>query len=185
MDLFKYRKSSKGFTLIELLIVIAIIGILAAALLVALNPAQKIAAANNARVKADVANMGNSANLFATDSGIRGCVGTYPNSFGFQNPACPAGAVGPIFMGTTTPKDPSNIDYVIVKSNSTVGVGACAGTAASPCLAWAVYGTAYPDTSANPAVVAGFWCWKSWTGQVKNVATASLGTAGDAGCTVP
>ena len=43
--------SSRGFTLIELLIVIAILGILAAGILVAINPVQKINQANDARAK--------------------------------------------------------------------------------------------------------------------------------------
>lgn len=50
---------SKGFTLIELLIVIAIIGILAAGITIAINPAQKINAAKNARVKSDLAQIAN------------------------------------------------------------------------------------------------------------------------------
>ena len=45
---------SKGFTLIELLIVIAVIGILAAALLVAIDPIDKIRAGNDTKVINDV-----------------------------------------------------------------------------------------------------------------------------------
>jgi prepilin-type N-terminal cleavage/methylation domain-containing protein len=44
----------KGFTLIELLITVAIIGILSAAVLVGINPLQKINQANDAKVKSDV-----------------------------------------------------------------------------------------------------------------------------------
>ena len=44
----------KGFTLIELLIVIAILGILAAVVLVAINPAQRIAEANDTKAKSNV-----------------------------------------------------------------------------------------------------------------------------------
>jgi len=45
---------SKGFTLIELLIVIAVIGILAAALLIAIDPIDKIRAGNDTKVINDV-----------------------------------------------------------------------------------------------------------------------------------
>lgn len=48
------RFSPKGFTLIELLIVIAILGILAAGVLVAINPVQKINQANDANMKSNV-----------------------------------------------------------------------------------------------------------------------------------
>lgn len=48
------RFSSKGFTLIELLIVIAILGILAAGVLVAINPVQKINQAKDGNAKSDV-----------------------------------------------------------------------------------------------------------------------------------
>jgi prepilin-type N-terminal cleavage/methylation domain-containing protein len=62
MKLFKKKFSSfishfsfqKGFTLIELLIVIAILGILAAGILVAINPVQKINQANDANMKSNV-----------------------------------------------------------------------------------------------------------------------------------
>lgn len=47
------RKNQKGFTLIELLIVVAIIAALAIAVFVALNPAQRLQDANDARRSAD------------------------------------------------------------------------------------------------------------------------------------
>ena len=49
---------AKGFTLIELLIVIAIIGVLAAGILVAIDPVDKINQANDAKVQNDVSNVG-------------------------------------------------------------------------------------------------------------------------------
>lgn len=44
----------KGFTLIELLIVIAILGVLAAAVVTAINPVKKIKQANDAKIKNDI-----------------------------------------------------------------------------------------------------------------------------------
>lgn len=48
----------KGFTLIELLVVIAIIGIIVVAVIISLNPAQRLADAQLAALKAQVAAVG-------------------------------------------------------------------------------------------------------------------------------
>ncbi len=58
--------SSKGFTLIELLIVIAILGVLAAGILVAIDPIDKINQANDSKVQNDVSAMGRAAEAYAT-----------------------------------------------------------------------------------------------------------------------
>lgn len=56
----------KGFTLIELLIVIAILGILAAGILVSVDPVDKISAANDAKVQNDVSAIGRAAEAYST-----------------------------------------------------------------------------------------------------------------------
>ncbi len=58
--------SSKGFTLIELLIVIAIMGVLAAGILVAIDPVDKISAANDSRVQNDISGAGRASEAYAT-----------------------------------------------------------------------------------------------------------------------
>lgn len=57
---------SLGFTLIELLIVIAILGILAAGILVAIDPVDKISAANDSKVQNDVSGAGRASEAYAT-----------------------------------------------------------------------------------------------------------------------
>lgn len=60
--------SSKGFTLIELLIVIAIMGILAAGILVAINPVQKMNQAKDAKGKNDVTQVAGAAQAYYTSN---------------------------------------------------------------------------------------------------------------------
>lgn len=62
----------KGFTLIELLIVIAILGILAAAVLVAINPGKRMAQSRDAIRKQDVNNIANALIGYYVNTG------TYP-----------------------------------------------------------------------------------------------------------
>lgn len=73
--------SSKGFTLIELLIVIAIIGILAAVILVAINPVAKINSAKDSTVKSDMSQLVNAIAVYYTNSATAGPI-TYPLSLG-------------------------------------------------------------------------------------------------------
>ncbi len=62
---FLNKFSSKGFTLIELLIVIAILGILAAGVLVAIDPVDKINAANDSKAQADIGSFASAAEAYA------------------------------------------------------------------------------------------------------------------------
>ena len=70
------RKTLKGFTLIELLIVIAIIGILAAAVLVAVNPAKRQNQAKDAQVKSDIGSIATAMQAYFTTPGA----GSYPDN---------------------------------------------------------------------------------------------------------
>lgn len=61
-------RNQQGFTLIELLIVIAIIGILAAVVIVAVNPGRQLAQANNANRQSDVNAILNSIGQYTADN---------------------------------------------------------------------------------------------------------------------
>jgi prepilin-type N-terminal cleavage/methylation domain-containing protein len=166
----KNFKSSKGFTLIELLIVIAIIGILAAALLVALNPGQRIAASRNARVRSDLVELGNNANLFNTDSGLNAtCVGggSYPNTLLGQT-VCGAKFV-------VAPLNPSGLAYAVAVAGSAAN---CAPNTANPCTSIAISGPAYADGVVDIVNNGAFWCWTNISGTVVQTtqAAAAAGT---------
>lgn len=75
LKLSKKLFSSKGFTLIELLIVIAIIAALAVTVFVALNPAQRLADARDARRSSDVESILTAIHQSIVDNG-----GTLPSN---------------------------------------------------------------------------------------------------------
>ena len=68
------NKNQKGFTLIELLIVIGIIAILAAAVIIAINPGQQFQQARNATRWSHMNSLANSTYSYVISEG-----GSYPN----------------------------------------------------------------------------------------------------------
>ena len=168
MKLFNKKKKishfsfQKGFTLIELLIVIAILGILAVAILVAINPGQRIAAARNSRVRSDLANLGSAANIFNTDTGLStDCVGggSYPSSFNQTvcNAKFPASPISPSGSAYTYKKIPG--------AQAQPAIAACAPNTAIPCTAISIEGPAYSDGFIS-TTTSNMWCWRSATGTI-------------------
>src|SRR4051812_16612422 len=75
-----------GFTLIELLVAIAIIGVLSSAVLVAINPSQRLQQARDSQRKSDLAQIRNSLDTYAAAND-----GHYPSTGGvFQCDDCGA-----------------------------------------------------------------------------------------------
>jgi prepilin-type N-terminal cleavage/methylation domain-containing protein len=65
---FRNIKDKRGFTLIELLVVIGIIGILAAVVLVAVNPGRQFASARDAQRRSDLYSLTNAVYQYATEN---------------------------------------------------------------------------------------------------------------------
>src|SRR3989338_7046373 len=76
MILKSAQKKLRGFTLIELLIVIAILGILAAAVLVAINPGKRTRQAQDAKRKNDIGALATEVQGYYTSPGK----GFYPTT---------------------------------------------------------------------------------------------------------
>lgn len=68
-------RNSAGFTLIELLVVIAILGVLAGAILVAINPLEQLARGRDAGRKTTVSQLGNAIQAYTTSQN-----GVYPTA---------------------------------------------------------------------------------------------------------
>lgn len=82
---------AKGFTLIELLIVIAILGILAAAVLVAINPAKRLRQARDAKRKQDINAITNALIGYNTLTGNYPSENVCDSSKGWGDILCPPG----------------------------------------------------------------------------------------------
>lgn len=128
------KSHETGFTLIELLIVIVIIGILAAVMLVVINPTRIQNRAKNATIKSTLNKLG-----FAL-SGARAATGQLPNNskvlFEFENTTAVA------CVGNTTLN--CQFTYSSVQLPSTCSTNYYSGDGTSGCRWWAYsMGTGY------------------------------------------
>jgi prepilin-type N-terminal cleavage/methylation domain-containing protein len=131
MKLFN-KSSRKGFTLIELLIVIAILGVMAAAVLAAINPITKINQAKDSNIKSDVSAISNAMQAYYT--GIAG---------GGTNPSYPAA------LSSLAPNE-----LKVAPAAAYLLATAPASCTSATCTSAAVYATLASDTTK-------VWCWKS------------------------
>lgn len=68
-SLFTMHAASQGFTLVEMIIVLAVLGVLATAVLVTLNPIDQLHKANDAKRKSDLAQVKRALDLYYNDNG--------------------------------------------------------------------------------------------------------------------
>ena len=144
------QKKFRGFTLIELLIVIAILGILAAAVLVAVNPTKRQNQAKDATIKADIGSIATAAQAYYTSPGA----GTYPVDLNTL-------VTNKDLKNLPTP--PAGGSYEYAKNP-----GTCLGTAADLCTDVAISEPLY-----DPVTAGNVWCWQSSTGKASELAAAA------------
>ncbi|OGC49024.1 hypothetical protein A2W32_02870 [candidate division WWE3 bacterium RBG_16_37_10] len=146
MILKSAQKKLKGFTLIELLIVIAILGILAAAVLVAINPGKRTRQARDAQRKNDIGSLATELQGYYTTPGQ----GEYPTAMSVL--------VSDGYM-KQLPTPPDGGSYTYVESTA---VGPLGGST----------DVALYDALEDPTTTGNVWCWRSSQGTAGEVATA-------------
>ena len=142
------HKKLKGFTLIELLIVIAILGILAAAVLVAINPGKRTRQARDAQRKNDIGALATELQGYYTSPG-NGC---YPATLGVLE------SDGYL---KTMPTDPTTgliYDYALGAA------GTCTSGAPEARLS---------ATLQEPITASTVWCWESTDGKAEEELVAN------------
>ena len=140
----------KGFTLIELLIVIAILGILAAAVLVAVNPAKRQNQAKDANIKADIGSIATALQAYYTSPGQ----GTYPLTLGTL-------VTNQDLTTLPTPPAGGSYEYAVIPST-------CDGTSANPCTAATISEPLY-----DPVTAGNLWCFRSATGKASELTSVA------------
>ncbi|HUD44191.1 MAG TPA: prepilin-type N-terminal cleavage/methylation domain-containing protein [Patescibacteria group bacterium] len=169
-----FKKINSGFTLIELLVVIVILAILAMAVMLAINPAARINSAKDAKVQSDMGQIIDALNVFNTD----GQSSAFPAASADLTAASTTVGTNSIVVKqelTVLPTDPAGSAYhYLACANATGNTNTTCGTActdaAGTCSNAALYDTAY-NQGANTV-----WCWRSATGSITAVASASTCT---------
>ena len=140
-DFFNKRPINKGFTLIEILVVIGIIAILAAIVIVAINPARQFAQARNSQRQSNIEsilnavgqNIADNKGIFTCASGVIPATATTIESVGgYDIRSC----IVPTYMAEI-PVDPAsgtisadgstyNTGYTIMQSSTNARITICA-----------------------------------------------------------
>ena len=144
----------KGFTLIELLIVIAILGILAAAVLVAINPGKRTRQAQDAKRKNDIGSLATELQAYYTTPGA----GCYPTALT---------TLVTLSYIKQMPLDPTTTAaYNYLTSANSAGCAVPGGP-----TEFSLYATLAEPTGVAPRL----WCYQSTSGIAQETATTAPG----------
>lgn len=128
------KQLTKGFTLIEILVVIGIIAVLAAIVIVAINPARQFAQARNTQRTSDVTAISNAIGQYMADNkGVLPVAITTSDQDISNSAANLCSILYPNYMTTGFPQDPStnggapitdcttyDSKYHVIKSSATI-----------------------------------------------------------------
>ena len=131
LNLFRNKfKQRKGFTLLEILLVIAMIAILAAIVIIAINPAKQLAESRNAQRRSDVNTILNATYQYAIDNG-----GAMPTILSAATEICRTG--GTCGVAGAAPVDLSvltlNEKYIVSMPFDPIGACSLANNANGVC----------------------------------------------------
>lgn len=142
-----------GFTLVELLIAIAILAILSAGVLVAINPAKRQNQAEDAQIKSDIGQIATAAQSYFSS----GIVGSYPTNLTVL-------VTNSDLKNLPTPPNSVAYEYAVTGD----GGGACDGSLGSPCTYARI-----SEPLGDPLTGGNLWCWQSSTGRAQELAAAA------------
>jgi len=157
---------SSGFTLIELLVVIVILAILAVAVIVAINPAQRIAAANNSTIKSNISSWASSAGAYAAE------FGTFPYEFDdfAWNPSTLAVTTSVWNVGSSAAKSYTvgGVVYTYASADKTGDADGTCNKTSTSCGAMSISAPVNAGDSST-----GLWCFQSNSGSISNPPVAT------------
>lgn len=144
----EYRKTltSVGFTLIELLVVMAVLAVLIAGSVLALNPAKRLKQGNDSKIQSDISQVGLALKAYTTDNNY------YPS---LLSDLVTSGDL------KSLPTPPGGTSYVYSRNS------ACETYPYTNCESALYYALFDPDTLGN------VWCWRSEPGQAVETDEAS------------
>lgn len=142
--------NKKGFTLIELLLVIAILGALSAAVVIAINPTKRLGQAGDTKVKNDFSQIATALSAYYTENGF------YPTET--------AG-----LAALTTSQDLKSVPVASTGYTYTYkATASCTNTGTALCTDSSLEGNLKQPKLANAV-----WCWMSSSGVAGEVLTAA------------